>query len=228
MSAERTSSTREALLEAAEELFAARGFADVGNRELVARAGANVAAIAYHFGSKRGLYVETVRRSCLRPGAQVGWDLLREPTQDPVEAGSRVIGFLRHVVAEILSDTELASGTVLLLREAIRPSEALPEVVEGFTKPHEELLAGALAPLAPQADPVELRLSARSLFGQVLVHRIYRPFFERHEPPGLYGADQVQCIADHIARFSLRGLGCTEALVAATFERAAKVLPEQA
>lgn len=222
MSSERPQPTRQALLDAAEALFAARGFADVGNRELVAKAGANVAAITYHFGSKRGLYVEAVRRSCLRPGAQDSWEILRQPARDAEGAAARLVAFLRHVLTRMLADSELASGTVLILREAIRPSEALPDVVEGFTRPHEELLAAGIAPLAAGAGEDELRLAARSLLGQVLVHRIYRPFFQRHGPPNQYDAADVRRIADHIARFSLRGLGCDEALVSGAFERAAE------
>lgn len=227
MSADRNQPTREALLDAAEELFAARGYADVGNRELVARAGANVAAIAYHFGSKRGLYLETVRRSCLRPEAQVGWDLLRAPAPDPPAAAARLVAFLRHWMTTILADSELACGGVLLLREAIRPSEALPELVEGFTRPNEDLLAQALEPLMPGAPLEELRLCARCLFGQVLIHRIYRPFFERHSAPNRYAADELVHIADHLARFSLRGLGCSEELVEHALTHAHLRLPTE-
>ncbi len=47
--------TKERLLDAAERLFAARGFDGTSLREVTAEAGANVAAIHYHFGSKEEL-----------------------------------------------------------------------------------------------------------------------------------------------------------------------------
>lgn len=47
--------TREALLDAAERLFAQRGLAGASVRDITRRAGANVAAVHYHFGSKEGL-----------------------------------------------------------------------------------------------------------------------------------------------------------------------------
>src|SRR5688572_23669682 len=47
--------TKERLLNAAERLFAARGFAGTSLREVTAEAGANVAAVHYHFGSKEEL-----------------------------------------------------------------------------------------------------------------------------------------------------------------------------
>lgn len=49
------SSTRDQLLEAAQELFSQRGFHATSVRDIAAAAGATAAAINYHFGSKDGL-----------------------------------------------------------------------------------------------------------------------------------------------------------------------------
>lgn len=53
--------TRARLLEAAAEIFAERGYADGAVREVTGRAGANLAAVGYHFGSKEKLFQEAVR-----------------------------------------------------------------------------------------------------------------------------------------------------------------------
>lgn len=50
--------TRARILQAAEALFAEHGFDAVSMRELTARAGVNLAAVNYHFGSKQALLVE--------------------------------------------------------------------------------------------------------------------------------------------------------------------------
>lgn len=47
--------TRQALLDAAEALFADEGYAATSLRQLTARANANLAAVNYHFGSKEDL-----------------------------------------------------------------------------------------------------------------------------------------------------------------------------
>ena len=47
--------TRRALLDAAADVFAESGFRCATTREICRRAGANVAAINYHFGGKEGL-----------------------------------------------------------------------------------------------------------------------------------------------------------------------------
>jgi AcrR family transcriptional regulator len=54
------------LLEAGRTLFAERGFDGTSVRALTSRAGANLGAVTYHFGSKESLY-EAVADSLMRP-----------------------------------------------------------------------------------------------------------------------------------------------------------------
>ena len=67
--------TKVRLIEAAGEEFAGKGFDSARVRKICDRAGANVAAINYHFGDKEQLYVETVlhahRCGCESPDAEV-------------------------------------------------------------------------------------------------------------------------------------------------------------
>ncbi len=55
--------TSERLLEVAGPIFAERGYHATTIREICAAAGANVAAINYHFGDKLGLYTEVLQQS---------------------------------------------------------------------------------------------------------------------------------------------------------------------
>lgn len=57
-----TTATREALLDAAEELFAEQGIEATSLRSVTSKAGANVAAVHYYFGSKEGLIREVFGR----------------------------------------------------------------------------------------------------------------------------------------------------------------------
>jgi AcrR family transcriptional regulator len=53
----RAAATRERLLVAARELFAERGYADVGTEELVRRSGVTRGALYHHFRDKRDLFL---------------------------------------------------------------------------------------------------------------------------------------------------------------------------
>ena len=53
--------TRQRLLDAAERLFAERGFNKVSVRDICREAGANVAAVNYYFRDKWGLYREVLQ-----------------------------------------------------------------------------------------------------------------------------------------------------------------------
>lgn len=55
-------STKERILDAAEQLFARHGFAGASLRQVTSRAGVNLAAVNYHFGSKEKLHEEVFRR----------------------------------------------------------------------------------------------------------------------------------------------------------------------
>ncbi|SHN76108.1 TetR/AcrR family transcriptional regulator [Cryptosporangium aurantiacum] len=60
---DRSSATRDAILDAAEQLFAERGLSAVSNRQVSEAAGqGNNAAVGYHFGTKADLVTAIVRR----------------------------------------------------------------------------------------------------------------------------------------------------------------------
>lgn len=56
------SNTKEKILDAAENLFAARGFRGTTMRAITDKADVNLAAINYHFGSKKSLLEEVIKR----------------------------------------------------------------------------------------------------------------------------------------------------------------------
>lgn len=90
-----SSTTREALIDAAELVFARDGFAGASLREIMRDADANPAAVHYHFGGKDGLLeavldrvVEpiTIRRLELLDDLRQRWGADPIPVRDLVEA----------------------------------------------------------------------------------------------------------------------------------------------
>src|SRR6202795_5151152 len=62
--ATRKPNLREAILCAAEELFATNGFNAVSVRDIAQAAGANPGSVTYHFKTKEGLLLEIYNRQC--------------------------------------------------------------------------------------------------------------------------------------------------------------------
>ena len=212
--------TRQALLDAAEELFSQKGYAAVGIRQIVEKAGCNIAAINYHFGSKSDLHIQTVRRAMERPESAAAWEILSTRPAGPQEAATAIVRFIHRFLLQRLDPTTPDVAGSLILHEAAEPSEAIESVVRDFLKPHQSMLISALGDLSPGTGRAELALFAQSILGQILHYRVFRPFLERLTVGDLTSRKRLAQIADHIARVSLRGLGCREKRIDEAIARA--------
>ena len=168
-----TATTQDALLDAAEELFARFGYASVGIREIAEKAKANIAAIKYHFGSKSELYLAAVRRAMSRSEAAGAWDALRDydeavdqhgDARDPDAAAIALTRFVRLMLERIMNE---AAGDEprccsLMLREAAEPSEAIDAVVRDFIEPHHRMLMNVLSAVMAGSGKPGGELSKRS------------------------------------------------------------------
>ncbi len=103
--------TREALLEAAAELFARRGYDGTTIEAIATRAGANKAMVSYHYGGKRKLY--TALLSEILGNASVRLDAVREWEAPPDQRMAAFIAAFRELVRS------RPSAPQLMLREAI-------------------------------------------------------------------------------------------------------------
>lgn len=216
--------TRIDLLDAAEELFSGHGYNAVGIREIASRAGTNVASIKYHFGSKHELYLETVSRAMSRPRSGAGngdgscdgaWQLLRDspsPTT-PRDAAVLLGRFIRRFLAQLLPASGEDACGMLIIREGMQPSEAIDAVVNQYIRPNQTLLVDLLRTIKPAADATQLAQDAQSILGQMVHYRVFRGIIERLRDHELSEPRQIEQLATHLTRFSLRGLGCNEPFI---------------
>jgi AcrR family transcriptional regulator len=84
--AERSDATRASLVRAARELFAARGYADVGTEEIVRSAEVTRGALYHHFEDKRDLFRAVHEQIEGEVTERVGAALADSDSADPVEA----------------------------------------------------------------------------------------------------------------------------------------------
>lgn len=194
--------TRARILEAAGAVFAARGYREGTVREICGKAGANVSAVAYHFGSKAELY-EAVMRSAQQYAAErypiAG--LAAAAASDPELALRR---FIETMLRRLLDQGRPAWHGQLMTREMAEPSPAFHILSDEMARPMFAECAGILASITGEKpDSERIRLSVSSVIGQCTVHRNARALLKAMHP----GARMdVGVLTDHIARFSLAGL----------------------
>ena len=195
--------TKARLLEAAGEEFGEKGFEGATVRSICAHAGANLAAVNYHFGDKERLYVEAVI-AAHRCGVELpSEEEFRRGT--PAEQLRRYIhDFLSNVLAV---DRDKGWHHALVLRELLRPTRASETLVREVIRPKFERLVGILRGICPEADPRRLNALAFSVIGQCLHYRMGRPIAALLIGDEPYRALDLDYLTDHIAGFCLAALG---------------------
>ncbi|MDB6112756.1 MAG: transcriptional regulator, TetR family [Pedosphaera sp.] len=196
--------TRQHLLEAAGEVFAEVGFRAATVREICQRAGANIAAVNYHFGDKETLYAAVLTGSCQVSMQKYPADMGLAPN---ATAEQRLHAFVRSFLWRIFSHGPEARHGKLMAREMIEPTAALDSLIKENIRPMSMILMGIVRELlGAKADERTVRLCGTSVVSQVLFYHHCRPVLSRLYPDEKYDAPQIEGLADHITRFSLAAI----------------------
>lgn len=204
--------TRRRLLAAGRRVFALRG-PGVTVREICAEAGANVAAVNYHFGSKDGLLAEVLRTLL---------DELLEafPMDGGVPAGAaadeRLHGFVFAFLCRVLLPVG-CDGECLLARMLsdafVRPMPPFePHAMRHrvAVRDHMLPLLRELAPAGSVAgeggDEGRLLMIMRSILAQILFYNTNREALMALRDGASFTPREVAELALHITRFSLGGI----------------------
>lgn len=193
--------TRERLIDAAQAEFAAVGFGRATVQAICRRAGANIAAVNYHFGGKESLYREVLERA----RAALERDFPLPPEQG--DALRRLHAFIATMLSRLLSSGPHTWMARVWAQELVNPSPLMDVVVPTMIAPAHRRLRGIVAELTARDpdDPAVWRLSA-SVVGQCLFYRIAQPVIVRMGRPVPSSREDIDLLAEHIARFSIAGI----------------------
>ncbi len=155
--------TRTRILDAAEELFMQHGFEGTSMRQLTSRAGVNLAAVNYHFGSKDAL-IEAVFRRRLDP-----MNAARIAALDRLEDFSAE-SIIRAFIGPSLRLIEDAKGggrnfIRLLGRTYTEPAKKMRVLIGQMYAPAMERYKAALERALPQMPKDELVWRMHFMFG---------------------------------------------------------------
>ncbi|MGN9785556.1 TetR/AcrR family transcriptional regulator [Nonomuraea sp. ZG12] len=169
-----TPDTRTQLLDAAERLFAERGFRGTSVRAITDLAGANLAAVGYHFGSKAELLAAVARRMIepINAAQCAGLDRLLARTPDPTVA-DLVEAFAGPLFDEMPAGDEGGARTSRLIVTILTDPA---EEARTWTSPAEAAVRdrylAAFERALPGLSPEELWFRMRGILAVTAVDRV--------------------------------------------------------
>ncbi len=170
------SQTAHLVINAALPLFGARGLDGTSTREIAAAAGKPMSAITYHFGGKDGLY----RACATHIGDTIGGFVAatldahaaRANPADKAQARADIRELIAIMIQSVLRP-EMAHFARFIMREQQEPTEAFEIIYSGMMG---RMLARTAALIevisAPPMPPMEAKVRALAIMGQVLVFRV--------------------------------------------------------
>ena len=206
---EGTARTCGKLLEAAAEIFSEKGFRDATIAEICQRAGANIAAVNYHFGSKETLYSEAWRHAFVQ-------SIQAHPPDGGVAADAPPQERLRgHVTALLQRITDKNSREFWFMqREFANPTGLLEDVMREEIRPLRQRTEKMVRELlGPQVTDKEVRFCEAGIISQcinpIMVRNRFNKGEEQKDSP--VRIDDIEAYARHVVIFSLAGIAAVRA-----------------
>lgn len=200
--------TRQQLLEVAGQVFAEQGHARATSKEICERAGANIAAVNYHFGGKDGLYAAVLEEAHAR---LVSIDIVTQATQSDAEPGEKMRVLLLRVISQIARrDQDWALR--VLSRELMAPTPLMDRMIANQVRPKLKLVAAMIAGVldVPADHPAVSRCMV-NIVGPCGFLLITSPDWQKQVFPSL--AADPQTLVEHMVTFALGGLKAVAANV---------------
>jgi AcrR family transcriptional regulator len=201
----RDSQTREKLLAVGGETFARVGFDHATVRDICAAAGANIAAVNYHFGGKEGLYRATFLHFYERAVQAHPPDFGVKSDDPPAEL---LRAFIRSFFLRIFDRNKPQWMAELMLREMIKPTGVLDELVDRqMVNMRDRLVCIVRAIAGRKLGDHEVFQACTSIVGQIVFHKHCHPIIRRMWPEhSSYSAGDVDALAEHVWKFCLAGV----------------------
>lgn len=171
----RSGETRAKLIEAAIEVFGAVGYEGASTRTLAQRAGASLAAIPYHFGGKRELYIAAAQEIAGYVRALMEPVVARMRDRDRAGAAERIADGLSSFTRIIVGGDEPQAWVSFFLRCEHEADDAFRAMYEEVIVRFEQALMQTVAE-AIGCDPTdeELRIRVTMVVGSILSFRTLR------------------------------------------------------
>jgi AcrR family transcriptional regulator len=205
MPREKTHTTKEKLLSAAGDVFVDKGFRDATVAEICKRAGANISAVNYYFGSKEALYQETWHHSfaeSMKAHPQDGGVGEDAPAED------RLRGQLKAHIERIADEN--TRDFFISQMEIANPTGLLEKIMRLELDPlRDKTLSVMRELLGPEATEQHVDFCETSIISMCVHPMIMRRVWARYGAENIgptIAFDDPGAFADHVVTFALAGI----------------------
>jgi AcrR family transcriptional regulator len=203
------SGSKRKLLDAAEQLFAEKGFEAVSVRDITQIAKANVAAVNYHFGSREALLGLVMMRYMIPVSEERlarletlerKWPGKAVPLEEIIDA------FVRPLVTQVRK-SELSERLFYKLTGRIfaEQGNGLPAQIEELFRQGAERFTRAFAKALPTVPPEELAWRIHFVIGG-MIHMLTHQDLLQRVSGGVSGAPTMEATIGRFIRFAAAGL----------------------
>lgn len=196
--------TRASLIEAAAAIFAEKGFEAGSIRAITRRAGANVAAVAYHFGGKDGLYREVLRAMIAKLDAV---SVVDERSIAHLDGAEAVALFVRQQLSTLLRRDEVAQALRIINWEILQRSVVFQELLSAGQLPIVTVAERIVRKfLAPNASREAMTITSMWLINQSFI--FVRNYEHLVRPPASFSVDEafVERLGERLIAIVVAGL----------------------
>ncbi|MBI1346274.1 DUF1956 domain-containing protein [bacterium] len=199
------SKTRERLLDVAGQLFAEKGFDRTTSKEITEQAGANSAAVNYHFGGIEGLYAAVLEEAA---SLRVKSADLQAAVAGQLDAKAKLEAYLRQFVQVLTSPAASSWRLRVLIREFTAPT--LTNQTQHREAPAEKarVLKGIISELMglPEEHPAVARGCVSIVAPCFMLLLCDRHMLRQALPQFSLKPESAPDLLQHMVQFALAGL----------------------
>jgi AcrR family transcriptional regulator len=194
--------TRNELLEAAGAIFAEHGYARATSKEICERAGANMAAVNYHFGGKDGLYSAVLEEAHHR---LVSLESVEATALSDLDPRIKLRLLLTRIINEIARRDQGGWELRVLGREVLSQSPLIEGLLNNQIAPKAKLVRGILAQIMElPADHPAVSRAVVSVMGPCIFLILVNKDLQRKIAPNF--DPRPEALVEHMLTFVLAGM----------------------
>jgi AcrR family transcriptional regulator len=196
-------STKQLLIETAGELFAENGMKGTSIKMIAERSKQNIAAANYHFGSKKNLFVETLRFVVDKVCSDIK---ASEQKINKKNYSAELEKFVKSRCKILLSRSTPSWYGGLMVRALNESPKPVQEIALEFFTPDIEFLEKLAKAAKPKLKTFAAKLWAYSVVSQIIFYISARRMILLANNRKQYSNDFIADVSDHIIKVSLAGL----------------------